>query len=335
MLAIQMPVRARALEGFCETVRAHGGDPFGLLAKAGIARKVLSDPDSTFPMDRLASVMELAGQELGLADFGLQMAEHQDISVLGSVALIAQHSATFRDALIGVARYVPYHTPAARLELLVDEQAGVCELCYDLSFSPGTPSRMAMELCYSIAYRFMRLVVSEDVRGWHINFSHAKGLDAAGYRRYFKCPVRLGQPRNLLRFPAALLDVPIDPANARLRGETERMLSNLMHRFPLDIGRQVQDLVRQQLATGGSSITRIASQLGMHTRTLQRRLGEQGLFFEDIVDDVRRSRAQEYLRYGAMPLSQLTGLLGYSDQSSLNRSCVRWFGRTPAQLRGG
>jgi AraC-like DNA-binding protein len=71
----------------------------------------------------------------------------------------------------------------------------------------------------------------------------------------------------------------------------------------------------------------------MHTRTLQRRLGEQGLFFEDIVDDVRRSRAEEYMRYGVIPLAEIAGLLGYSDQSSLNRSCVRWFGRTPAQLR--
>jgi AraC-like DNA-binding protein len=36
-----------------------------------------------------------------------------------------------------------------------------------------------------------------------------------------------------------------------------------------------------------------------------------------------------------MPLAQLTRLLGYSEQSSLSRSCVRWFGRPPRQLRHG
>ena len=106
-----------------------------------------------------------------------------------------------------------------------------------------------------------------------------------------------------------------------------------MRRFPLDIGRQAQNLIDRQLANGCGSIQRIAKQLGLHTRTLQRRLSEQGLFFEDIVDAVRRTRAEEYLPYEAIPLAQVAALLGYSEQSSLNRSCMRWFGKTPALIR--
>jgi AraC-like DNA-binding protein len=192
---------------------------------------------------------------------------------------------------------------------------------------------MVMELSYSIAYRFMRLVTSEDGSRWQINFRHRNGLSATRYKRYFKCPVRLDQPRYSLTFPSELLGVPIDPANGDLRLNAERMLSNLMRRFPLDVGRQAESLVDRQLAHGGGSIQRIAKQLGLHTRTLQRRLAEQGLIFEDIVDDVRRARAEEYLPYGAIPLVQVAAMLGYSEQSSLNRSCLRWFGKTPALLR--
>ena len=277
--------------------------------------------------------MELAGEELGLPDFGLRMAQHQDISVLGTVALIAQHSATVHDALLGIARYLPYHTPAAALALVDDTKSGTCDLCYELSLDPDLPTRMVMELSYSIAYKFMQLVTTEDGRRWQINLRHRKGLSAASYKRYFKCPVRLGQPRYSLTVPSKLLRVPIDPANSDLRLNAERMLSNLMRRFPLDIGRQAQSLIDRQLANGGGSIQRIAKQLGLHTRTLQRRLAEQGLFFEDIVDGVRRIRAEEYLPYQAIPLAQVAALLGYSEQSSLNRSCMRWFGKTPALLR--
>ena len=332
-LTSRIPVRARALTGFAEVVAAQGGDPGALLARAGIPGKALRVPEMTFPVERLAYLMELAGEELGLPDFGLRMAEHQDISVLGTVALIAQHSATIHDALLGVARYLPYHTPAAALTLVGDAKSGTCDLCYELNLDPELPARMVMELSYSIAYRFMRLVTSEDGSRWQINFRHRNGLSATRYKRYFKCPVRLGQPRYSLIFPSELLGVPIDPTNSDLRLNAERMLSNLMRRFPLDIGRQAQNLIDRQLANGGGSIQRIAKQLGLHTRTLQRRLGEQGLFFEDIVDGVRRTRAEEYLPYEAIPLAQVAALLGYSEQSSLNRSCMRWFGKTPALIR--
>ena len=328
-----MPVRARALTGFAEVVAAHGGDPRALLARANIPERALRVPEMTFPVERLAHVMELAGEELGLPDFGLRMAQHQDISVLGTVALIAQHSATVHDALLGIARYLPYHTPAATLALVDDAKSDTCDLCYELSLDPDLPTRMVMELSYSIAYKFMQLVTTEDGRRWQINLRHRKGLSAASYKRYFKCPVRLGQPRYSLTVPSKLLRVPIDPANSDLRLNAERMLSNLMRRFPLDIGRQAQSLIDRQLANGGGSIQRIAKQLGLHTRTLQRRLAEQGLFFEDIVDGVRRIRAEEYLPYQAIPLAQVAALLGYSEQSSLNRSCMRWFGKTPALLR--
>ena len=32
-------------------------------------------------------------------------------------------------------------------------------------------------------------------------------------------------------------------------------------------------------------------------------------------------------------VSQIAGLLGYTEQSTLNRSCRRWFGMTPRQYR--
>ena len=44
-------------------------------------------------------------------------------------------------------------------------------------------------------------------------------------------------------------------------------------------------------------------------------------------------RASEYLAQSVIPLSQVTALLGYSSQTSLNRACLRWFGQTPNALR--
>jgi AraC-like DNA-binding protein len=71
----------------------------------------------------------------------------------------------------------------------------------------------------------------------------------------------------------------------------------------------------------------------MHPRTLQRRLREEGTTFEAIKDEARQDLAQRYLAQPDVPLTQITALLGYSEQSALGRSCRRWFGATPREMR--
>lgn len=43
--------------------------------------------------------------------------------------------------------------------------------------------------------------------------------------------------------------------------------------------------------------------------------------------------AAKYLAQPGFQLVQVAGLLGYTEQSALNRSCRRWFGTTPRQYR--
>jgi hypothetical protein len=54
---------------------------------------------------------------------------------------------------------------------------------------------------------------------------------------------------------------------------------------------------------------------------------------QQIIDLVRRKRADELLPHSAIPLSEVCHLLGYSGQSSFNRACRRWYGRTPLTAR--
>jgi AraC-like DNA-binding protein len=77
----------------------------------------------------------------------------------------------------------------------------------------------------------------------------------------------------------------------------------------------------------------IADQLAVHPRTLQRRLANEGVRCQDIIERERRDQAARYLADARLHLSQIAGLLGHSEQSALNRSCRRWFGKTPRPCR--
>lgn len=326
-------VRARALSGFADLVESCGGNVSALLKRARIAPNVLDRPEDTLPLERLANLLHVAATTLGVPDFGLQLARHQDISVLGAVALIARHANTVGDALHGVSGSLSYHTPAIRIELADDAYPGYTQLRLDLDLDPGEPRRQVVELSLAVTLGFLRLVTANFGTDWHVGFRHRKGLSLARYRKAFGCPARFGEDADKVVFPTRLLIIPIDPRGHELQATAERYVHSLIRRFPLDIGQQVEALLESQLAADGCGIERIASQLGMHKRTLQRRLEAHGLLFEGILDRLRRTRAEQLLPHSAIPLTQVGQLLGYKEQSSFNRACRRWHGRTPQAVR--
>jgi AraC-like DNA-binding protein len=73
--------------------------------------------------------------------------------------------------------------------------------------------------------------------------------------------------------------------------------------------------------------------LGIHTRTLQRRLQAEGTSFEKIKEDVRRATAESLLAQSSVSLSQIALMLDYADSSAFSRSCRRWFGAAPTTVR--
>ena len=91
--------------------------------------------------------------------------------------------------------------------------------------------------------------------------------------------------------------------------------------------------VRALLRDGGASLADLASQLHRSPRTLQRHLGEQGLSFQQLLDDTRRQLAEGYLQDAQLPLSEIAALLGFSEQSAFSRAFAKWHGLSPLRWR--
>src|SRR5699024_6001128 len=94
---------------------------------------------------------------------------------------------------------------------------------------------------------------------------------------------------------------------------------------------RVHRVVRRLLPTGECTIKAIADSFNMNRRTLQRRLDAEGTEFSEIMETARQELAKHYLLGGGLPLAQITGLLGYTEQSAFQRAFRRWFGTTPGR----
>ena len=78
----------------------------------------------------------------------------------------------------------------------------------------------------------------------------------------------------------------------------------------------------------------VARKLGMSERTLGRRLTEEGVTFNEVVQQLRATLARYYLEEETMPMSEIAWLLGFEEASSFSHACKRWTGKSPRELRG-
>jgi len=100
-----------------------------------------------------------------------------------------------------------------------------------------------------------------------------------------------------------------------------------------DVGRQVKHTLRRSLAGKRPTLQQVARELCTSTRTLQRRLTEADITFQQLVEDTRRELARHYLKHSAVELNETAFLLGYEDANSFFRAFHGWEGTSPGEWR--
>jgi AraC-like DNA-binding protein len=167
-----------------------------------------------------------------------------------------------------------------------------------------------------------------------VTVQRARPTWAHRYLEVFGCPVQFSHNEDSITFMQRDLDRPLLSANAEvnpiLEQHAERALARLDQR---GISGRVRMVLYRMLSGEEPQLARVARELGMSVRTLQRRLSAEAARFGDLVDDVRRGVAEEYLSVDGMNLMEIGFLLGFSDPNSFFRAFKRWTGTTPHAYR--
>ena len=71
----------------------------------------------------------------------------------------------------------------------------------------------------------------------------------------------------------------------------------------------------------------------MSERTLSRKLAGEGTTYDELVDQLRRSLALQYIKAPSVSVSQIAWLLGYEGSTSFSHAFARWTGRSPSVVR--
>lgn len=331
ILSDMMPIRGTSLSGFLELSRELGTDPRALLKATRIPVSAIGSQDEFIDHRRVIAVLERAAEATGAADFGRRLALRQGVEILGPVGVAARTAPTVGAALTAVGQYMSVYSPALIIAIQpVTSRAS--QFVWRLRSERPTTHRQAAELGLGVSLGIFRVLAGEEFTPLEVQLRHAPLMPAEEYEKYFGAPVRFSEADYGFRFPSEVLDRRL-PSDAAVHDVVREYLSSVVTPLDDETGDAVRLLIRRMLPTGGLALELVASHLAVHPRTLQRQLAQAGSTFADLVDEVRREEAQRYLTDSRLPLGQIAGLLGYSEQSVLSRSCQRWFGRSPSRVR--
>lgn len=141
-------------------------------------------------------------------------------------------------------------------------------------------------------------------------------------------------PQLVARFNQTLLELPVRRDEAALMAFLEGAPGriSMLYRRDRNTVTRVRDLIRQQLPASLSQ-EEAADRLHMSSRTLHRRLEEEGSSFRGIKEALRRDLALARLTKTPMSIAQVAADLGYADTSAFYRAFVGWTGLSPERYR--
>ena len=164
-----------------------------------------------------------------------------------------------------------------------------------------------------------------------IHFTYEEPAHRAEYDRVFGVPLVFGSHANAFLMGGEFLSLSLPGKNPYLSRILTAHAEGLLEKLEnsKSTSGRVESLLAPMLPTGAASVDAIAKELGVSRQTLFRRLKAEGVTFEQVLDELRRKLALQYLGAKRASVGETAYLLGFSDPAAFSRAFKRWTGTSP------
>jgi AraC-like DNA-binding protein len=331
-------IRAVTLSGYLDVAAATGLDGAAMLREAGLSERALRDPERRIPALAAVRLIESSASESGREDFGLLMAERRSFASLGPVAMLLERLPNLREIVRTSIDFQRHFNDI--LEFALEDSGDACLIRLDLL--PGYIGPRSIDLLVGVVARVFTGATGGSWRPEAVHLKHAAPENPAPWRRFFAAPIEFADTFNGFSTSREAMLRPNPLADAAMAANARRLLGLLpLESGPVGPSERVRRTITLLLPSGRASVGRVAAELGMGPRTLQRLLDKEGTGFAALRDAVRRELAEAYLAQPAHPITSIAGMLGYASPSAFTRWFAAAFGMSPqawrvrADKRGG
>lgn len=308
-----------------------GVDALPLLRAAGLARDALSQPEHVVPLRKVVRFMIGCAARTGRPHFGLLAGQSASLEQYGLIGLRMKHAPSVGTAWRGLTLTLQLNGRANVPALTIRDRVAV------LSFTPYRHDSEGishiMDFTLATACTAMRTLCGPKWAPAEVHLAHRSPVDIRPYLQCFKAPVHFGTGRTALLFPATLLNQRVSGADPLKRKSIEQTIADVLRRQDLELPDKVRRALFSQMTQDDMSIEGVARLLGIHKRTLNRRLAENDTSFARVLAEVRFQIARQLLADTDLPLVDIAATLNYTDTSTFSRAFRAWAQMPPSKWR--
>ena len=303
---------------------------------------LLEIPNARLPGSLAERSWEQASRLAGDPDIGLHCAENFNPGALNILGYVLLSCRTAAEALSRLGQFAALLNDGMRVQV---ERAGTRIQCY-FEVVPNCDNylarapRHAMETMACGTLITMRRLTTRPIAPLAVTFRHARPARIEEHLRIFgEGVVQFSQPANSIEFRRADLEQGLLSANpallAMFDAQAEKLLAQIDRSQPErgTTSRRVLAILTRRITATVPSVRDVALELAMSERSLQRELREEGTSFRQLIEDVRKEIALQYLAQPGALASEAAFLLGFSEPGAFTRAFRRWTGASPTQFQ--
>jgi len=307
-----------------------------LFEKAGLKPEILDSDEGRIGGEQLQAFIHLLAEHTGNPVLGLETGDYVQPGSYSVLGYITMSCATLGEA---VTRIAPYEKlvgdmGTTRLKMKGDSAT----LIWTCNFTDPVVWPQVVDNVFASWINYARwLADSTDATPLEVRLKRpSPGPEhEKAYALRWQCPVQFDAEEDSVTFAQTLLATRLRQPDPLLRKTLEaHALSQLaLLDTDTDLTSKVKQSIQKQLAEGITRQDMVAEDLGMTSRTLQRKLSQEGVSYQKLLDEVRQQMAEDYLQNTDMSIPDIALRLGYSETTSFHRKFKAATGKTPGDFR--
>lgn len=326
-------VRTGPLANLPALLQERGVDAERIFRESGMSLRLFANPDATVPYLGAGRLIARCVAVTGCQHLGLLIGEGAGPSSLGIAGFMLGSAPDVGTALHELVHNLDLHDQGGVATLQTN--GNVTLLGYTIREVNIEAADQIYDLAIALACNIMRNLCGADWNPTEVLLSRGRPRELAPYRRFFRSPLRFDADQSAIVFPARWLVFPLRAADPLLH----RHLNNEAQRRRLQqtssLTGKLFPVVRSLLLAQNCSLLEAGRILGLHPRTLNRRLRDEGTSYRREAERAKHALARQLLAGTAMPIAEIAAALDYADASAFTRAFTRWSGNTPRQWRSG
>lgn len=303
-----------------------------LFEGTGLSASQLADSSARISLRQRLALYENALKHSVRPDTALRAGMRRRISDFGIFGYALASSATLRDALKFAIAHLSLSGPTMQVRCRFEADSVILSSHGFQSLGPVLP--FAAEFWRSSHVTLMSRVMEAPVQSRLMIFPYRAPQHWQSYRQILNCPVEFVEGVMEWHLPAAVLDQPCPGANPITAQVSQTLCKRMVSESTA--GSSLVRRIRMEYVNSPDHPTtaeEMADKLHLSVRSMFRHLAAEGTSYQEIVDDMRRKLAMEYLRDTSLSTEEVGGRLGFSDASTFRRAFKRWSDMTPATYR--